>query len=289
MNSAEFVCSNADAALSWLESLGIQTRRGRFDVYRRTARTFLDRTTGKRSLTGKDTLALYDLDVLVRAYLERDKLLLLPETKATLYKMIGGAALYGEDTRRAPRDYQFELECQLELIRWGLSLVEPVGGDIEAHMVHVPFLIECKRPANFARLKQRIEDALDQIALRRFQGYRTVGLVMVDVTLICNPSHAHLRAQNEVEGIVQMRNYLRKTVVPKLGPFVQSLLVDPDTTGAFCRVLVPCWVQTFGWVQFNYWIGIETSSLTSKPDIREAGKMLQASVRTNADPNLIEG
>ena len=102
------------------------------------------------------------------------------------------------------RDFGFELATMAALSRAGLSLDFSIPTDVAARFKHRILMFECKRPQSIESVPRLIKRAVDQLAKK----YKSVnrrthkGIVAIDITKVVNP-HFNIFVARENEAIDQ--------------------------------------------------------------------------------------
>lgn len=191
----EHLRAQLDAALAWLESVGIRTHNTRLARYRgRLDEVVAARDADRTTLSQANTFylaAMSEAAELVRIVEGAQRLELSDELRRRLEVVRDGpyAALDewrsdGQRRNNRARDIGFELVSASLFTKADIDTSLSLDGDLEFRLRGRQILVECKRIGSpeLAAVKARTEKAFAQIRTRRRAKPQALGIVCIDLT-----------------------------------------------------------------------------------------------------------
>jgi hypothetical protein len=248
----------------------------RFIEYRTMLRRFVD--IGKRKddpdldlVALQPELAKLNLAVLHRGMLELEELALIldelpkqiPSTTwiPRVREIFAGTTTPAADTKRTPRDKQFELYIAALCIRAGflVTLAEP---DVVVDTGIAKFGIAAKRPSSSRRIIERLREAAKQI-----QRSGIDGIIAIDLSLVDNPDDSILLYEDHEHLLPPLQLHVENWVQSTIPHAFKGRTIPASAIGILVRMkLLARGVDP----QLGRAARIQTSNLCSTHDPRFA-------------------
>jgi len=194
LEKGQQILKEYELACTWLDSLGIPHKRGRFGRYQKELATFERRI--KSDLSTHDKIsAFYSY---INSYIEATELIRIKDAlviaESTTYlsqlKKATSGQLFRNVVNNDPsRNFFFELTLAARLLNAGYSVVVNELADAEAYIDGSKVFFECKRVTSQKAVKSRVKEANKQLRTRlenaKSQGSK--GIVGLNVTELLNP------------------------------------------------------------------------------------------------------
>lgn len=206
------VAKELDAAVSWLEDLGVPIPGGaRHGEYRRIVLGLADAYSNERISEFLD--ANGGLETVLNASLEAAELRRIhrslsepddPDLLSMLKHFVKGPtdhrAESPDSSSNRARNFAFELSLGAHLRGAGVDVDFGSKADLRVQLADHLLYVECKRPQKHSQVNSRIKEALKQLSLR-FEAHdgplHPLGVVAVSVTKLVNPESLVLRAPTQ--------------------------------------------------------------------------------------------
>lgn len=205
--SYDDVAARLQAAVDWLESLGIAHEPTRLGEYRRA----IDALTQAKD---RSTILRQQLPAINNAIYEAFELIDVHGALAGKYdddivrhlkQVAGGPATYSDEnpasSSNRARNIAFELAVMAYLAKAGLLLYFTTAADVTCVFENRTLLFECKRPQSLDVVDRRVKDGLEQLKKRinTLQKATRRGLVALELTKAINPKFEVFVTQSEDE------------------------------------------------------------------------------------------
>jgi hypothetical protein len=208
----EGLIQEIDEAFAWLESMGIDCKRGRFGEYRRNLITVLEhRKSGKL----EELQAFVPTEHYRIAFIESTHLTAIAKAFAhsrgprfvdRIRSAIAGPAhpLDEKKSGSKPRDLLFELSVAAFFRRRRLPVLLSRDKDLAVKISGSTFLVECKRPQSAKKVRRSMEDASKQLVghFKRYKAIDRYGVIALDISVVANQQREYLIADS-VDAIKQ--------------------------------------------------------------------------------------
>jgi hypothetical protein len=256
-----------EAAIQWLDQLGVAYSRTRFDYYKKTLQAVESaRLAGINLCDVAERLnafaSLFEVNEFVTIHLGLADRGLDTYLRPRLLELVSGPMSYVDESPQSgsnkARNTGFELSVIAHLARAGLTIEQDGGlADAVARLGDATIIVECKRPQSDARIERAICDARDQLVNRykeRKKSALTTGFVALDLTKMLNPTLSV--AKDEAD----------KDMMSRIGDAMDSLndryrrvwdrVRDKRTAGVLYRYSEVAWSEARRTISWNYKYGV---------------------------------
>ena len=196
-NTFREVSEKLQAALSWLQTLGIVPNPTRHGEYQRLMKRLVISQEAKeegalRSEFPQFNNMLFEVHELIEIHSSLAGKFDDEIARQVKVFAAGPTTYLLEDVSNSSnraRDFGFELATMAALSRAGLPLDFSIPTDVAARFKHRILMFECKRPQSMESVPRLVKKAVDQLAKK----YKSVnrrtyrGIVAIDITKVVNP------------------------------------------------------------------------------------------------------
>lgn len=251
-NTVRQIVSDYEAALPWLRSFDRRSLAERLTEYEKACSRLSQRE--RMEWNHHDLLCLLDIEKLTQAWKYRHALQVLGDFDRRMSQAVRGKRFYANDVDPNGRNFLFEIECAVLLLRMGMALKQSCDGDLAAEWIGVAVLGECKRPSGSLRaFGKRIKQASEQIQSRRTND--EIGMVFLDLSLGINPDLDHYICESEEHSLATAKEIAWRSAQLLYERACRGLR-SPHDAALFCHLDLPFFVGGT-WVIHNRWISID--------------------------------